>query len=72
LTLLWTASGPGNVTFGNASSANTTAQFSTAGTYTLRLTANDGELAAFAELTVTVTDPPVTPPADPPRRRRGR
>src|SRR5438874_1398596 len=44
ITLNWTkVSGPGTVTFGSASQAATTAQFSTAGTYTLRLTVNDGQ-----------------------------
>jgi hypothetical protein len=55
---LWTTwskfSGPGTVTFGNASSANTTAQFSVAGTYVLRLTVSDGSLSSFSDLTVTV------------------
>jgi len=58
LTLLWTrVSGPGSVTFGDATSANTTAQLSAAGTYVLRLTASDGQLQAFDEITVTVTEP---------------
>jgi len=53
--LAWTrVSGPGTVTFGNPASAMTTAAFSTAGTYVLRLTANDGEIESFADLTVTV------------------
>ncbi len=53
--LVWSrVSGPGNVTFGNANSASTTAEFSVDGTYVLRLTANDGELESFAELTITV------------------
>jgi hypothetical protein len=34
--------GPGTVTFANASAATTTATFSAAGTYVLRLDANDG------------------------------
>ncbi len=56
-TLIWTqVSGPGTVTFGNPNSANTTAEFSTAGTYVLRLTANDGQLTSFDELTVTVEE----------------
>jgi PKD repeat protein len=53
--LTWTrTSGPGTVTFGNASAANTSASFSVAGTYVLRLTASDGDLQSFAEITVTV------------------
>ncbi len=51
----WTKiSGPGTVAFGNASAIDTTATFSVAGTYVLRLTANDGLLSAFDEMTVTV------------------
>ena len=49
-------SGPGTVTFENPSSANTTARFSTVGTYTLRCTATvtvNGQLVqGFAERTV--------------------
>src|SRR6202035_1833116 len=42
LTYSWTAvSGPGAVTFENANSSGTTATFSSAGSYTLRLTASD-------------------------------
>src|SRR5207244_1007956 len=44
LTITWSkVSGPGTVTFNNASAASTTASFSTSGTYVLRLTANDTE-----------------------------
>jgi uncharacterized repeat protein (TIGR01451 family) len=49
-------SGPGNVTFGNANSLNTTASFSALGTYVLRLTANDSALSASDDLTVIVDD----------------
>jgi uncharacterized protein YjiK len=49
----WTRiSGPGTVTFGNANAVDTTATFSTDGQYVLRLTANDGELTTFDEVTV--------------------
>jgi hypothetical protein len=51
-------SGPGAVTFANSNSAVTTARFSAAGIYVLRLTANDGALAAQDDLTVTVTRDP--------------
>jgi hypothetical protein len=47
-------SGPGSVTFGNISAASTTAGFSEAGTYVLRLTAHDAALAASGDVTVTV------------------
>ncbi len=56
LTTSWTkVSGPGTVTFGDASAVDTTATFSTPGTFVLRLTASDGQLSASDELTVTVT-----------------
>ena len=55
LTLSWSkVSGPGTVTFANAAATNTTATFSAAGTYVLRLTANDGALSASDDVTVTV------------------
>ncbi|HMU32784.1 MAG TPA: peptidoglycan DD-metalloendopeptidase family protein [Pyrinomonadaceae bacterium] len=51
----WTkVSGPGTVTFGNANALSTTADFSAAGTYVLRLTGDDGALSASDDLTVTV------------------
>ena len=45
-------SGPGTVTFGNANQATTTASFSLAGVYVLRLTASDGDLSSSDEITV--------------------
>ena len=62
LTLTWSRpSGPGSATFENSGVANTTVRFSTIGTYVLRLTANDGQLTAFDEVTIVVgTDNPVT------------
>jgi hypothetical protein len=58
LTTTWSqiSGQPGTVTFGDPGSVNTTASFSQAGTYVLRLTADDGALSSFDELTVTVTD----------------
>ena len=54
VTVQWTQqSGPGTVNFTNASAANTTATFSDFGTYVLRITANDGALQAYDEITVT-------------------
>ncbi len=47
-------SGPGTVTFGNAAQPVTTAGFSVAGSYVLRLTANDGALAGTGDVTITV------------------
>ena len=55
LTIAWSKiSGPGTVTFGNAGSVATTATCSVAGTYVLRLSANDTALGAIDEVTVTV------------------
>ncbi len=54
----WTAySGPGAVTFGNASISNTTATFSAPGSYTLELSAADGVHAvAYDAMVVTVSN----------------
>jgi hypothetical protein len=55
VTTTWSkVSGPGTVTFGNAASVDTTASFSAAGTYVLRLTANDNALSASDEVSITV------------------
>ncbi|MEZ4866170.1 MAG: S8 family serine peptidase [Caldilineaceae bacterium] len=62
-TTTWSVvSGPAAVTFGDANALNTTASFATDGLYTLRLTADDGELTASDELTVTVNPVPVNQP----------
>jgi len=59
VTTTWSqVGGPGTVTFGNASAVDTTATFSTDGIYILRLTADDGGLTAFDEVTVTVNPQP--------------
>lgn len=56
VTTTWSkVSGPGTVTFANASSRTTTATFSTAGAYVLRLTANDGALSATDDVAITVS-----------------
>jgi hypothetical protein len=47
-------SGPGTVTFGTPSQANTTALFSANGSYVLRLTANDGAAATTLDVSVNV------------------
>lgn len=58
LTTTWAkVSGPGTVAFGNAAAPATTASFSQAGTYTLRLTGSDGEVKTFDDMTATVTSP---------------
>lgn len=50
-------SGPGTVTFGNASQTNTTATFSAPGVYTLMLSADDGVHAvAYDAVVVTVAN----------------
>ena len=56
VTTTWSrVSGPGTVTFGNVNALSTTASFSTAGTYVLRLTASDSVLSATDDMTVSVT-----------------
>ncbi|MGH3136697.1 MAG: PKD domain-containing protein, partial [Gaiellaceae bacterium] len=63
LTKTWSqVSGPGTVTFGNASAVDTTATFSEAGQYTLRLTAFDGELTSLDEVAVSVNSPSANQP----------
>jgi RHS repeat-associated protein len=55
LTVSWTqVSGPGTITFANLAAAVTTATFSAAGIYVLRLSAGDTALTSTDELTVTV------------------
>lgn len=56
--LCWSkVSGPGAIFFDNAFTSNTTAFFSTNGTYVLRLAADDGDLQGSADVTVTVSLP---------------
>ena len=63
LTLAWSkVSGPGTVAFGNASSVATTASFSSAGVYVLRLSASDGALDASDDITISVEDAGSLPP----------
>ena len=47
-------SGPGTVSFGDASAVDTTASFSTDGGYVLRLSADDGSLSASDDVALTV------------------
>ncbi|MGY1681899.1 PKD domain-containing protein [Geodermatophilus sp. SYSU D01176] len=59
VTAAWTRqSGPGTVTFANAAATDTTATFSAAGTYVLRLTGSDGQASASDDVTVTVAAAP--------------
>jgi hypothetical protein len=61
LTLSWTrVSGPGTVTFGAPTAATTTASFSAAGSYVLRLTASDGALSTSDDVAITVNAPTVS------------
>jgi hypothetical protein len=56
LTIAWSlVSGPGSVTFSPANAASTTASFSTAGTYVLRLSASDGALSSSDDVQVVVS-----------------
>src|SRR2546425_3982740 len=59
LTTRWSqVSGPGTVSFSNASALNSTATFSASGAYVLRLTVSDGALAASDDVAVTVNPAP--------------
>jgi uncharacterized protein len=58
-------SGPGTVRFEKADAAATTARFSAAGRYVLKLTANDGQLSRSDTVHVTVDLPPPARHLDP-------
>jgi len=59
VTVEWTkVDGPGSVNFDNPSAVVTTAYFSEAGIYTLRLTASDSELSASDDVIITVNAAP--------------
>jgi hypothetical protein len=63
VTVTWSKdSGPGTVTFVNPAAKVTTTTFSVAGTYVLRLTANDGALSASSTVTITVNPTPANQP----------
>jgi len=56
-TTIWSMrSGPAVVTFADAAAVDTTATFSTIGSYTLRLTADDGFGSSFDDVVITVGD----------------
>ena len=58
VTTTWTqVSGPGNVAFANSAAVDTTASFTQAGTYVLRLSADDGDLQSSDTVTITVQAP---------------
>lgn len=63
LTYSWTSNPATGVTFGSTTAAATDATFTTAGTYTLTLSASDGSLSGTDSLQVTVA-PAVYPAAD--------
>ncbi len=55
LTTTWSKiSGPGTVTFGNATALTTTASFNVPGTYVLRLTANDTQFQGSSDVKIIV------------------
>ena len=55
LTYWWSkVSGPDSLAFGDTNQASTTVSFTNAGIYVLRLTADDGQLQSFAEVTAVV------------------
>jgi uncharacterized protein YjiK len=59
VTTTWSMqSGPGTVTFGDASAVDTTASFSVDGTYVLQLQADDSEFAPTDTVTITVNPAP--------------
>ena len=60
LTYTWSVvTGPGTVSFADASATNTTASFSGSGVYTLRLTAYDGAASSSDDVVITVNQAPV-------------
>src|SRR5438876_5375003 len=62
LTTTWSqVSGPGTVSFSNASALNSTATFSASGAYVLRLTVSDGALAVSDDVAVTVNPAKIDP-----------
>lgn len=58
-------SGPGTITFTQANNRNTTARFSAAGSYILRLTATDGALTSSDDVIITVMPAPTVPDPNP-------
>lgn len=63
LAAMWTkVTGPGAVSFVDATAVDAQATFSLAGTYVLRLSATDGQLDSFDEVQVIVTNPSVATP----------
>src|SRR5262249_33242174 len=64
LTTTWSkVSGPGTVTFGNATAVDTQASFSAAGTYVLQLAASDGSLTTRDSVQITANAAANTAPS---------
>lgn len=62
VTTTWSVvTGPGAVEFANPTAVDTTALFSAAGLYVLRLTANDGALSATDDVAITVNSANAAP-----------
>ena len=71
LTTTWSqVSGPGTTTFANPGALSTTATFSAAGSYALRLTASDTALTATNDVIVTVNPPASSNPSIPTQNLR--
>jgi hypothetical protein len=65
VTVAWSkVSGPGDVTFADPAGVDTAATFSAAGTYVLKLEADDGDLVASDTVTVVVTSQNAAPTVD--------
>ncbi|HYR90296.1 MAG TPA: right-handed parallel beta-helix repeat-containing protein [Terriglobia bacterium] len=59
MTTTWSkVTGPGTVAFGNINARSTSASFSAAGAYVLRLTGSDGALSSSNDLTITANAAP--------------
>jgi hypothetical protein len=60
VTTTWSkVSGPGDVTFGNAAAIDTSASFTVAGNYILRLVASDSQVKTFDDVAINVQGSPI-------------
>jgi hypothetical protein len=65
LTYSWSkTAGPGTVSFANPAAAGTTAAFSTAGNYTLKVTVSDGQVSVNGSVSLSVLPEPDPPTPD--------
>jgi hypothetical protein len=63
VTVTWTkVTGPGTATFAPSNTAGTDVTFSLVGSYTLQLSANDGQYTVNDTVAVTVTSTPTNQP----------